>query len=827
MPLATTNVEDPYGFGDAYDSDGEIIAEVDEDEADEEWDGLKDTFVYMMERAHERANKGLKRKGVLPLVISGVACFMVFVGLYGFVSTFRIAKIYPFSSGECLAYGAELLWGPPTDIWGNRRKNINSPEECGVAVAAKAECSRVFVWPKSNTTFNGSACRCCAKSEDQSSVVDPMNLLNSSTEWDAYIFSYEKRGDGGLPSWCPSLLLTTAILMTIACLLGSMYAWVYMDSPFIVFYMSVGILYSFWFLYFHFKPDRMPLNYWHGSMQYFFLTPSVEEVWLTINFGVALFILIVLQCVSGCFFKCFVRCCSLPESSTGGCWFLKPEPSGHSRATFSYRPLALGNLARRTFWYEGEVNDEGKPHGKGQWKDESFHGESLKGIWDNGRPLGKFCSRETGSGALFVQGPIGYVASRADCQPGSLAKGACQFEKAKQRCGNVMVECSIAGGYFSFLPAIRNEEERVDSIGEMIRNVEGHLNAFKSYQMDDEIEQHRSGTYERKEYIVPELNPMASKEAIVFVHGWASDMETALTKLSLMLFLGKVPDNYIPIVFGWSCGNLPAFFYVKNHSEEYEKDFKTLFREIRCAGIEKVHVIAHSMGVQVWCKNCPLIADECFFPCTRLGGKARAPARANDTRVQLANVIFMNGEALVEELAEAASGESSMLNYADRLSLYIDSTDIACLASQVAQSILPWKYQAWRNPELNVKATKVLGRIVSDYKVKIRRQDKKVLALDGEIVQSVMSDEWFQSHLDGYADDEIVNDNTCIDVIDCTNLDTNAGFSRHNYWGLNALMAEDIVSNITKCIPAAHRVHLVRRKNNVYDYLSAPSIVTA
>ena len=50
------------------------------------------------------------------------------------------------------------------------------------------------------------------------------------------------------------------------------------------------------------------------------------------------------------------------------------------------------------FEYFGEVNAQGRPHGLGRWMDTQDHGESLKGYWDDGLPVGPFRSIEQGSG---------------------------------------------------------------------------------------------------------------------------------------------------------------------------------------------------------------------------------------------------------------------------------------------------------------------------------------------------------------------------------------------------------------------------------------------
>ena len=60
--------------------------------------------------------------------------------------------------------------------------------------------------------------------------------------------------------------------------------------------------------------------------------------------------------------------------------------------------LCCGSLRICTFTYEGEVDAQGRPHGFGRWSDSEPHGETLKGTWAKGRPVGPFIASETGSG---------------------------------------------------------------------------------------------------------------------------------------------------------------------------------------------------------------------------------------------------------------------------------------------------------------------------------------------------------------------------------------------------------------------------------------------
>lgn len=99
--------------------------------------------------------------------------------------------------------------------------------------------------------------------------------------------------------------------------------------------------------------------------------------------------------------------------------------------------------------YEGELNENGLPHGTGQWIDDSYWGELLSGVWENGKPVAPYVSRQYGTGDTFCAVPIAYFMASDDEFDSS---DVYPSDKKDPRCGVASVECSIQGAFYNNLP---------------------------------------------------------------------------------------------------------------------------------------------------------------------------------------------------------------------------------------------------------------------------------------------------------------------------------------------------------------------------------------
>ncbi len=153
-------------------------------------------------------------------------------------------------------------------------------------------------------------------------------------------------------------------------------------------------------------------------------------------------------------------------------WHIEPLPAdgdgGPATYKFRYsrRPwgLRVGRGLTCVTWKGGAVHVcsyrggrhavTGRPHGYGEWVDDSYHGECLRGFWSDGLPVGPFSSREFGSGYAFVSVQLGYVCNHDDPNvDGSFIVR--RRAAAPLRMGIAAVECSVSGQHFRDFPHVQ------------------------------------------------------------------------------------------------------------------------------------------------------------------------------------------------------------------------------------------------------------------------------------------------------------------------------------------------------------------------------------
>ena len=144
-------------------------------------------------------------------------------------------------------------------------------------------------------------------------------------------------------------------------------------------------------------------------------------------------------------------------------WSIRQLP--HRPSQFAYRPSLFGFLPGssylhrllrvppRHFGYDGELDDEGRPHGLGTWNDSAAQGETLFGVWEHGAPLGPFRSTEYASGYTCACVRIAYASCRGEPTIHDYYYSAPRSSKGLAW-GVVAIETSTAGRFFNHLPAL-------------------------------------------------------------------------------------------------------------------------------------------------------------------------------------------------------------------------------------------------------------------------------------------------------------------------------------------------------------------------------------
>ncbi|KAF9126480.1 hypothetical protein BGW39_006600 [Mortierella sp. 14UC] len=142
-------------------------------------------------------------------------------------------------------------------------------------------------------------------------------------------------------------------------------------------------------------------------------------------------------------------------------WRIKETPLPKSKSV-NYRTIMFSyvswdpdeyRLSRSSVSYVGEFDDEGRPHGLGEWTDHTFTGEALQGIWEHGVPIGPFKSQEYGTGNAFCNIRIGFCKNSIDKNDSTAFKAARDSNGPSY--GAATVECSVSGKFFHHLPYVR------------------------------------------------------------------------------------------------------------------------------------------------------------------------------------------------------------------------------------------------------------------------------------------------------------------------------------------------------------------------------------
>ncbi|KAI9003496.1 hypothetical protein DFJ74DRAFT_694995 [Hyaloraphidium curvatum] len=482
-------------------------------------------------------------------------------------------------------------------------------------------------------------------------------------------------------------------------------------------------------------------------------------------------------------------------------WDIEPAlgPKGEPTGFFKYRTYD-GGLTRKTryFNYRGQVNEKKQPHGLGEWHDDAYIGECMRGYFDNGIPVGPFISREFGTSNQFAAVRLVYWRNVRDkwdeyCyvrNPGGPAWGAARGE------------CSVGGNFFSMYPLAEQliaptfPADEPDIVKKVFDCVAVGL---------------------------PPVPAGVKREALIILHGMNSPLEYACGTYSQLMTLAKFPTHIIvPIMFSWPGGNLFSFKKAQEQAldpawrEEFKAFVKTLHDE---QGFEIFHIINHSMGARVTV-NMSAVFPEIFEQVGPYGElpdfdtdptKPDLPIPEGPRKPRLMSITFLNGEGSIEEFRRMFP---AMRSVCPIITAYGDTGDWALMFSRI------------------ITGEKMIGRQLDTLYVEPGDPDYAALGADREGTLKRLSPSQIPpSHRGGKADDmaflrRFNRKYFDMDVISTDCLQTNVQALRHVYFQFNRQFMDDLREIIVDKRRARYRQNVSLREGNVYGFLNVPPYVT-
>ncbi|KAF1322883.1 hypothetical protein FI667_g10981, partial [Globisporangium splendens] len=565
--------------------------------------------------------------------------------------------------------------------------------------------------------------------------------------------------------------------------------------------------------------------------------------------------------------------------NSGRWWTVRPGPQTN---TLTYRSLARFYTSKRNVVkYCGGLNAKGEPHGYGMWSDTSFHGERLTGQWENGVPIGPFRSFEHGSGYSFVNIRIGFCHNRGEAKSDGIDFWP-SHSSSGIHWGVASVECSVSGGFFTFLPSVSHltpsgtpdsPQSAADCLP-MLRTQTDDV-VFSSKAVDKRHARFKKmKSVKRKifrESSAPLLDTNESvddKEALILLHGYNCSLDYGLDRLGQLLALGDFPPHIHPFVFSWPSGGVLAYFQAKKVGSESERtgnDFQAFLRSLSDVGYTKLNIIAHSMGARVFfnCLNrgqldeVLMFSFDIFRPLDLREQPVNSSRHFGPAKLMLSTLTFCNPDYDRNDFVKYGGGYDRSRRFCDHITLYADGMDGALLYAELLSKkslCSPLNYSlgkrgymihrdASEHDELQDRSndtmlgwreTNLTPAVDMDVAIAAVNQNAKFegvtsFAYNRAPVSRRLEDvhhsirDRVKSDLDRVGRLQYLD----MDVIDTTWMDNNVHAIRHNYFNLNPTIVDDLRHLIVHKKRARSRPGLLQTTSaeNVYIFLVAPSYV--
>ncbi|DAZ98688.1 TPA: hypothetical protein N0F65_008814 [Lagenidium giganteum] len=525
--------------------------------------------------------------------------------------------------------------------------------------------------------------------------------------------------------------------------------------------------------------------------------------------------------------------------------------------TVTYRSRARFYTRKRNhITYVGGLNGDGQPHGYGVWTDTSYHGERLTGQWEDGVPVGPFRSFEHGSGYCFVNLRVAFCHVRGEEDLSQIYF----FPKHSTNglnWGVASVECSVSGGFFTFLPSVTHLTSKVPptNAAECLEHLRTPTDDVlyidepaKLSNMEPQQSQRRMLVHERS---YPQLTGsgrgnalVPKKEALVLLHGYNCSLNYSMNRLGQLIALGDFPSHIHPFVFSWPSGGVLAYFQAKETGAESEKTaqyFGEFLRSLVDAGYSTINIIAHSMGARVYfgALNRGFL-DNIF--------KRRGHADTDDiTRARLGTLTFCNPDYERNEFVRAGGSYDRSREFCSCITLYADSLDGALFYSEFftkGSLTAPLNYSLGKrvdmvhrddDPETRSSMASTDSDCASIHSSRVKWSEQELEMAVTNInqqahfrgVQNFARTHTLQQHATDASEPKPSKQTNYldVDVIDTTWMDQNVHAVRHNYFNINSTVVDDLRHLIVNKRRASTRPGLLRTEGNMFIFLVAPAHV--
>lgn len=324
--------------------------------------------------------------------------------------------------------------------------------------------------------------------------------------------------------------------------------------------------------------------------------------------------------------------------------------------------------------------------------------------------------------------------------------------------------------------------------------------------------------------------PSPRKEALIFIPGFNSCLKKSLNTLGQLLAMTKLSAHVYPIMFQWPVAQVLTYRYASAiaASERNRAFFLQLVRGLAASGIDHVHLMSHSMGVQTLLSafqnktdGSPSEVSNCF---------QLADGGGDEGLLTCKSITMLNPDFPLAAFVDHAF--LSIRRVCSHITIVGDRGDQALWFSQLINGTA--KYFGYPQPDIlngtSQQTTRlhqqVMGRHIDGLCFPEREEPEKIVE-EGDIMDPRMLFQKRKSQMSMATSDHSMEYRWLdVDVIDTTWLDTNIKDLRHSGFNVNPILLKDLEELILTGRRAAERSTLLYREGNVFSYCHAPAFVT-